>query len=143
MITTSDETTLTSLEDVRLAVLRQHTQLAQLLDELEASANGVLANTESPSRMSDAIRILHTRFTRHLAFEEANLAPIVERFTSGPAEVQSMRDEHVEQRAQIDGLLHDAAVFGDPSSFAREALAFVHAIRRDMVAEELWLRGIG
>ena len=36
----------TTLPDVRLAILRQHTQLAQLLDKLEECAEAVIANRE-------------------------------------------------------------------------------------------------
>lgn len=131
-----------SLDDVRMAILRQHTQLAQLVDELEGHANDVVKDADAASRMRDAVRILHTRFLRHLAFEEAKLVPLLQRSEERAREAKALVEEHAEQRAQVDGLLHDVAVFSDPPSFAKAALTFVHSLRRDMTAEELWLRGL-
>ena len=142
MIDSPEELAPTSLEDVRTAILRQHSQLQQLVDELEAYANQVIAGAEVESRLRDAVRILRTRFLRHLAFEEAKLVPLLRRIPARDSDAAALIVEHSEQREQVDGLLHDVTVFGDPPTFARAALAFVHVLRRDMTAEELWLRGI-
>ncbi len=138
----SDDIAPSSIEDVRTAILRQHAQLEQLLDELEGYASEATAGKDVSSRMRDAVRILHTRFLRHLAFEENKLVPLLRRTPERHSDAAALIVEHGEQREQIDGLLHDNAVFSDPQSFARAALTFVHAIRRDMTAEELWLRGL-
>jgi hypothetical protein len=132
-----------SLEDVRLAIFRQHTQLEQLLDELEARANAVLAGEDGASRLRDSLRITHTRFLRHLAYEESRLVPWLRlHVTAGDDFERELLAEHVEQRARADGLLHDASVYTDARTFAREALTFVHAIRRDMAEEDTRLRSL-
>jgi hypothetical protein len=51
--------------------------------------------------------------------------------------------DHGEQRARIDGLLHDARVFADPKTLAREAIAFVHMIRGEMADEDAALGLLG
>lgn len=132
-----------SLEDLRLAIFRQHTQLEQLLDEVEGCASAVMTDRAAASRLRDAVRILHARFLRHLAFEEERLLPWL-RSNGRSDEVleRTMQEEHAEQRRRAEGLLHDASVFDDAQSFAREALTFVHAIRRDMAAEDARLRAI-
>lgn len=139
---TTDDIGPSSLEDVRTAIFRQHAQIEQLVDELESHANEVVAGKDHVSRLRDAVRILHTRFLRHLDFEETKLVPLLRRTPERHSDAAALVVEHAEQRAQIDGLLHDVAVFSDPASFARAALAFVHVLRRDMTAEELWLRGL-
>ena len=122
-----------SLDDVKLAIFRQHTQLAQLLDELEASADAVLdegrrRRSPPPSRSS----VLHVRFASHLEYEESHLSE----------QGRSLGD-HGEQRARMKGLVHDRDVFGDPQDLAREARAFVHVLRKDMAEEDAKLRALG
>ena len=62
-----------SLDDVRLTIFRQHTQLGQLLDELEASAERVLAKGGDGEALRQALDALHVRFVRHLEYEESHL----------------------------------------------------------------------
>ncbi len=134
-----------SLDDVRIAVFRQHKQLEQLLDEVESEANDVLRGPlrARGGRPRDALRILHTRFLRHLAYEELRLVPFLRRqATSTEDPAASLLEEHEEQRALVDGLLHDSAIYGDPRVFAREALGFVRAIREDMASEESRMRAM-
>lgn len=127
----------TTLDDVRLAILRQHTQLAQLLDELEESAQAVLANREDGAATRRIIDQLHTRFVRHLDYEETHLGPWIR-----SAAATTLLGDHPEQRHMINGLLHDRAVFEDSQTLAREARVFVHLLRVDMVDEEAKLRAL-
>ncbi|HSO32792.1 MAG TPA: hemerythrin domain-containing protein [Labilithrix sp.] len=131
-----------TLDDVRLAIFRQHTQLAQLCDELEEQANAVLAGSD------DAGHVLRrdteqfcARFARHLAYAETEL----ERWL--PAAATSAREillgGHDDLRESLDGLLHDRAVFADPRAVAKETLALVHVVRKHMVAEDAALRALG
>jgi len=129
-----------SLNEVRLAVLRQHTQLAQLLDELELHAKAVIggAVVDEAQPLNDALGLLLTRFSRHLDYEEANLAPRIP-----PGKRGTLLSDHGEQRRRALGLVHDRDVFGDPRTLAREALAFIHTLRKDMAQEEEQLRALG
>ena len=141
---TQTERGVAALHDVRLAIYRQHTQLAQLLDELESHASGVIEGDDCAGSLNDALVWLHRRLVSHLEFEEARLAPLLKAVPEGRAAgLRASFDDHAEQRARIDGLLHDRKVFSDPRTLAREALAFVHTMRADMADEDAGLRSLG
>ena len=126
-----------SLDDVRLAILRQHTHLTQLLDELEASANAVLSNGGDGKALRDALDALHARFVRHLDYEELHLKGVLRDSSD------LVLGDHAEQRRRMNGLVHDRDVFGDPRGLAREARTFAHVLRKDLAAEEAKLRALG
>lgn len=130
----------TSLNEVRLAVLRQHTQLRQLLDELEQHANAVVggAVADRAKPLDDALGLLLTRFSRHLDYEEVHLG----RWLAAGGRGKLLGD-HEDQRRRLRGLAHDRDVFDDPRTVAREALAFIHLLRTDMAEEEAELRALG
>jgi hypothetical protein len=117
------------LDDVRLAIFRQHTQLAQLLDELETNADAVLTNGADGQALRSTIDALHARFARHLEYEESHLA-------------SELSGDHAEQRRRMKGLVHDREVFGDPRGLAREARAFAHVLRKDIAEEDAKLRAL-
>ncbi len=119
-----------SLDDVKLAIYRQHTQLGQLLDELEANADSVVAKGGDGKVLRHSLDALHVRFMRHLAYEEAHLTP------------NTVLGDHVEQRVRMRGLVHDRDVFADPRDLAREARAFIHLLRRDLTEEDAKLRAL-
>lgn len=124
-----------TLEDVRLAIFRQHTQLAQLLDEAEACAQAVARGSDGARQLAHALELLHERFVKHLAFEESHLGPLLPRGTE-------LFGDHQTQRAQSEGLFRDRRVFSDPKTVAAEALVFVHTLRRDMAEEDGVLRSL-
>jgi hypothetical protein len=133
-----------TLADVRLAILRQHTQLAQLLDELETQAAGVVNGDDCVACLNDALVLIHRRFLRSLEFEETRLPPLLSVLAQEcSAGLRESLADHVDQRARIEGLIHDRVVFTDPKTLAREALAFVHRVRVDMVEEDAGLRALG
>lgn len=109
-------------DDVKLAILRQHTQLGQLLDELESSADAVLATGTEGDTLRRALDTFDARFTKHLEYEGSCLP--------------SFATNHVVHRERMKGLVHDRDVFGDPRGLAREARAFVHLLRRDLADED-------
>jgi len=121
-----------SLEDVKTAIFRQHTQLAQLLDELEASADAVLAKGGDGAALRGALDALHARFDKHLEYEQSHLS----------GATKAVLGDHAEQRARMKGLVHDRDVFGDPQGLAREARAFVHALRKGLAEEDAKLRAL-
>jgi hypothetical protein len=116
-------------EDVKLVILRQHTQLAELLDELESSADVVLVKGGNGEALRGALDALESRFVKHLEYEEANHP--------------TFATNHVEHRARMKGLVHDRDVFGDPRGLAREARAFVHLLRKDLADEDRRLHDLG
>jgi hypothetical protein len=118
-----------TLDDVRLAIFRQHTQLEQLFDELEAHANAELRR---------ALDLVTARFARHLEYEEAHLSP----WGVGVRGEEPLMGDHDDQRALVRGLVHDRDVFGDARTLSREALAFIHVVRKDMVDEDRKLRAL-
>jgi hypothetical protein len=132
-----------SFEDVRLAIFRQHTRLAQVLDELEVEAEAVLAASGDGRAAPDgralrmALDVVHASLLRHLADQESRFAPWLPR--GGAA----LFGEHAEQRARTDALFHDRDVYGDARSLALEARAYVHAMRKQIAAEDDKLRAFG
>ncbi|MDB4939337.1 MAG: hypothetical protein JWP87_6309 [Labilithrix sp.] len=127
----------TTLDDVRLAIFRQHTQLTQLIDELEGHAMAVLGGGERAA-LNEAIDLLDTRFVRHLEYEEAHLA----RWLPQTDADQSLRAGHDEQRLTMRGLVHDRNVFADRRTLARAVLAVVHHLRKYMADEDAGLRAL-
>lgn len=125
----------TTLDEVRLAILRQHSGIAQLLDELEAHAAAVIAGRGERRLVHTAVTVLQTRLLRHLDFEEEHLPP----FLDGG---EGLLADHADQRARIAGLVHDDVVFSDASTLAREAVGLVHVLRKDMIDEEAKLRAL-
>ncbi len=124
-----------TIDDVRLAIFRQHTSLAQLIDELETRANEVLAGSSERKGLCDALEILTTRLARHLEYEETHLPKWL------PTAAEFFSD-HEEQRERMKGLAHDRAVFADPRTLAREVLTFIHQLRKEIAREDSALRAI-
>jgi hypothetical protein len=63
------QTTAETLGSIRLAIFRQHTQLEQLSDELEAHAMAVVNGGErslAGKALNAALELLYTHFMRHL-----------------------------------------------------------------------------
>lgn len=119
-----------NLDDVRLAILRQHTQLLQLLDELETNADAVLAKGGDGEALRRAVDALHVRFTHHVEYEQSHLS-------------RWLPKDHGEQSARMNGLVHDRDVYGDPRALAHEARAFVHSLRKELAEEAATLRSLG
>ena len=128
-----------NLNDVRLAIFRQHTRLAQLLDELEAHANAVIAGGEEGAALRKALDVLHSRFVRHLEYEETHLPRWLPPAAEGAG---ALLGDHSDQRSRLKGLVHDRDVFGDGRGLALEARAFVHLLRKDLAEEDAKLRAL-
>ena len=136
-----------TLNDVRLAIFRQHTQIAQLTDELETHAIAIVTeggDRRAPSHaLNESLDLLSTHFVRHLDYEEAHLAKWVPARGTARDSEPSLFGDHADQRCRLRGLLHDRNVFGDQRTVAREVLAFVHHLRKDMADEDLQVRRLG
>ena len=119
-----------NLDDVKLAILRQHTQLLQLLDELETNADAVLAKGGDGEALRHAVDAVHVRFTHHVEYEKSHLS-------------RWLPNDHGEQNDRMKGLVHDHGVYRDPQALAREARAFVHSLRKELAEEAATLRSLG
>ena len=130
-----------TLDDVRLAIFRQHTQLAELIDELEAHASAALTGGDAGKALSGALELLDARLVRHAKFVESNLAGWLPspQTQAGQARVAAQ----AEQRDRMRGLLHDREVFGDLRTLAHEVLTCIHMLRRELAGESARLRELG
>jgi hypothetical protein len=134
----------TTLQDVTLAVLRQHAQLVQMMDELESLASGVLEGKECAPALKDAIVTFHERFVRYLDFDESRLMPLIGAMRAEVASsLRATCSEHPDLRDRIDGLMHDRTVFTDARTLAHEAITFVHLVRADLAEEDSALHALG
>jgi hypothetical protein len=91
----------------RRLVLEQHVELRRLLTMGMAQANaavkGSLALGHEPLR--SLVAMLRDVFVRHLADEEALIVPLLEDdLPIGPLRARRLREEHADQRAELDGL---------------------------------------
>lgn len=134
------QTTPATLDDVRLAVFRQHTQITELLDEVEAHANAVVSGSDEGKALGGALELLDARLVRHTEYVEANLASWL---PSPQTEAgQARLAGYAEQRSRMRGLLHDREVFGDLRTVALEVLTCIHELRRYVAAESARLRAL-
>jgi hypothetical protein len=134
----------TTLQDVKLAVLRQHAQLVQMMDELEGLARGVLDGKDCAPALKDAIVTFHERFVRYLDFDDSRLLPLLGAMRADVASsLRATCSEHRDLRDRVDGLLHDRTVFTDAATLAHEAITFVHLVRADLAEEDSALHALG
>lgn len=135
-----------TLDDVRLAIFRQHTQITQLADELETQAIAVVESGAHDSGQSKpltvALDLLGTHVVRHLDYEERHLPKWLPALGTDRDSDTSVVRDHSAQRSRLAGLLRDRDVFADQRTVAREVLAFVHGLRKDMADEELEVRAL-
>jgi hypothetical protein len=124
-----------SVDDFRVAILRQRTRLAQGIDELEAQSRAALSDGER-APLHRALTAFAKQFVGHLEFEEQVL-------TVRPTLLQeqaSWLSEGGEQLRRVRGLMHDRDVFEDVRTLAREALVVVHHLRKELAEEEVRIR---
>ena len=125
-------------------VLSQHADLVTQMSALRSDARGVLAGVEG------AVRSLRARldgacasFSRHLAFEDAALAPLVERASVRAAEhLERMRADHARQRELIASIAPHRARAMAADELANRSLAFASFLEADMIDEERLLLSV-
>lgn len=91
----------------RRTVLDQHVQLRRLLEmglaQAHVAVNGDDASGNEPLR--GLVAMVRDVFVRHLADEEALILPILESdLPLGPLRAARLRQEHFDQRADLDAL---------------------------------------
>ncbi len=129
-------TTKSCFDEVRVAIVRQHTELrARLrgLDAATASAGSPLAS----AYLRVGLLRLAVQFDAHLTFEEQTLGPRLRELDAwGPGREAAMLAEHAEQRMRVQHVC--AAVEDDQSGLdlSREISWLVVSFLEDMAREE-------
>src|SRR5215472_6423927 len=92
------------LESVKARIFADHERMRGLLAEIENAANVEDSDDEgtAPSALIDAIWRLFLFFDDHLAYEERNLVPILEKaHIWGTTQVERLHKEHHDQRTVL------------------------------------------
>lgn len=125
--------------EVRKRVLSEHDELRELLEQLERAARAVLqGHASAADELRERTRSLEERLRAHFELEERILAPALrEADPWGPERVERLDEDHVRQRAMLDGL-RGAAVHPQRSVLELALLAwgFARLLREDMEEEE-------
>ena len=91
----------------RQTVLDQHVELRRLLEMGLAQAHVAVNGDDAPGNepLRGLVAMVRDVFVRHLADEEALILPILENdLPLGPLRAARLRQEHFEQRADLDAL---------------------------------------
>jgi hemerythrin-like domain-containing protein len=126
-----------SASQVRNLILDEHTVLRDILDEIEEALGELTRRVPgSLGRLRASLRTFHDAFGRHLRHEETLLRPLLADVDAwGPARVESMDEEHREQRAALAELTR-VRLDDDFDRTIQSIEAFVQRLRADMDGEE-------
>lgn len=129
---------------VRELLLGQHTEIKQIIRELEAAALSVASGHRSALDLLEAkLRLLVEKLQEHTAAEDLHLASFpFDSETWGPEPLERLRELHA---AAHDSMHRAAGEASDarrpPTSRAAGALTLVTALRGHMRVEEKYLFG--
>ena len=126
-----------SASQVRNLILDEHTVLRDILEEIEQALGELTRRVPgSLGRLRVSLRTFQDAFLRHLSHEETVLRPLLADVDAwGPARVQSMDEEHREQRGAIAELAR-LSLGDDVDATVQSIEAFVRRLRADMDGEE-------
>lgn len=125
--------------EIRQHILAEHASIRDMLNELEQSASRVLSGHEDESpALRDLGLSFHSKFSKHLAFEDRHLAPVLrEAGADGIQQSEHLADDHREQRELLDYILANLRDPGRPARLVADQLqGLVELIRDDMASEE-------
>jgi len=126
-----------SASQVRSLILDEHAVLRDVLEEIDAALGEL--NRRVPGaigRLRASLRTFQDAFLRHLHHEETVLRPILADVDAwGPARVESMNEEHADQRAALVQLSR-VPLDEDIDGTVRSVEQFVRRLRADMEWEE-------
>jgi iron-sulfur cluster repair protein YtfE (RIC family) len=127
--------------EARDRVLADHTRLRTLMGAVVASARDVLCDEKQRPRVREALAGLRTELERHVAYEEAVLAPILRDANAwGPVRAAHMAKDHDGQRAALVALAEDVGEeVRSVEALADEIEWFVQSFERDLCEEEATL----
>jgi iron-sulfur cluster repair protein YtfE (RIC family) len=125
--------------DVRERVLRDHAALRTTLDQLEPLAREVLDGASGlRERLRDLGETLLDALERHMAWEDAHLAPMLRQADSwGKEREELLRRDHAEQRQVLRYVLEKIRDAERPIALiARNLLDLSAMLRSEIVHEE-------
>ena len=126
--------------EIRNYILTDHAFLRGMLDELDQRAFRVLEGREDEiSALRDGGLSFHSKFTRHLAFEDCFLAPALRAAgLAGMEHSKRLADDHREQRELLSYILSGLRDQTRPARvIADELRSLVDLVLDDMALEEM------
>ena len=123
--------------EVRAKILAEHAVLREHLAGLDAIADRLAAGEEALDAAREAATALHRELMAHVKDEEAILLPALEEADGfGPARVEELQREHVEQREILGALLREIGAAPGAAELESRLRELVRRIREDMEHEE-------
>jgi hypothetical protein len=127
------------LDVVKERVVSDHARIRKLLDRIESMAqrHEEAGRLSAPSpELTEAVWSLFLTFDDHLAMEERDLVPHLERH-GGTTGVGRLHEEHRQQRTVLLALVDECDCETMPDARVASDLAWlIRNLRRDMDAEE-------
>jgi len=122
---------------VRQIILDEHSVLRDELEEVVTLLEDVAAQrADAAARLKQRMKAFYDAFLKHIAHEDSLLRPVLADIDAwGPARVQSLDEEHRQQRATIAALAGlDPAE--DVEGYLGRLKEFVREMKKDMADEE-------
>jgi iron-sulfur cluster repair protein YtfE (RIC family) len=122
---------------VRDILLAQHDRLRSLLAGLDTRAVGVIrGESRRPVALDGAFEETAEALSYHMRAEEQAFAELMPRTASFGTELDRLREEHEQQRDELERMRRLAASSDDAISLALAVRAFVADVRLDMESED-------
>ncbi len=123
--------------EVRAKILAEHVALREHLAGLDEIADRLAAGEAALDAAREAATALHRALMAHVKDEEALLIPALEEADGfGPARVEVLQREHVEQHEILDALLREIDAAPGAAELESRVRELVRRIREDMAHEE-------
>ena len=123
--------------EVRRKVLTQHREIETMLAELETGARRLGLGQDVAEQVKRAAFALRGILELHLVFEEAHMVPaITEADGFGPERARHIHEEHAEQRAHLDALVHDILDAQSTEAIQKGVHELAEMLRKDIQEEE-------
>lgn len=119
--------------DVRRALLAEHAQLRELLDQLEEVAGRVRTGLDVPARLGRLVDSFRQTLETHNENEETFLEPMLRELDSwGPIRADRLLREHVDEHIDMLSLIDSP----DPEMLASTIPVFAELLRAHIMQEE-------
>jgi hemerythrin-like domain-containing protein len=119
--------------DVRRALLAEHAQLRELLDQLEEVAGRVRTGLDVPARLGRLVDSFRQTLETHNENEETFLEPMLRELDAwGPIRADRLLREHVDEHIDMLSLIDSP----DPEMLASTIPVFAELLRAHIMQEE-------
>lgn len=123
--------------EVRAEILAEHAKLREHVAALETIADRLTRGEVALDDAREAALALHRELSAHVKHEEAILVPaLAEADGFGPARVEELQREHVEQHEALETLVREIASAPGSAELESRVRELVRRIREDMAHEE-------